>query len=59
METTTLFVRENSGDKKMTVKIISQGKINATTKQIMSEMTFDEAEKFGRVMGWEVVAAEK
>ena len=59
METTTLFVRENSGDKKMTVKIISQGKINATTKQIMSEMTFDDAEKFGRVMGWEVVAAEK
>ena len=43
----------------MAVKIISQGKINATTKQIMSEMTFDEAEKFGRVMGWEVVAAEK
>ena len=59
METTTLLVRENSGDKKMAVKIISQGKINATTKQIMSEMTFDEAEKFGRVMGWEVVAAEK
>lgn len=59
METTTLFVRENSGEKKMAVKIISQGKINATTKQIMSEMTFDEAEKFGRVMGWEVVAAEK
>ena len=59
METTTLFVRENSGDKKMAVKIISQGKINSTTKQIMSEMTFDEAEKFGRVMGWEVVAAEK
>ena len=59
METTTLLVRENSGDKKMVVKIISQVKINATTKQIMSEMTFDEAEKFGRVMGWEVVAAEK
>ena len=59
MENTTLFVRENSGDKKMAVKIISQEKINATTKQIMSEMTFDEAEKFGRVMGWEVVAAEK
>ena len=59
MENTTLLVRENSGDKKMVVKIISQGKINATTKQIMSEMTFDEAEKFSRVMGWEVVAAEK
>jgi hypothetical protein len=59
MENTTLFVRENSGDKKMAVKIISQEKINAITKQIMSEMTFDEAEKFGRVMGWEVVAAEK
>ena len=59
MENTKLFVKENSGDKKMAVKIISQGKINATTKQIMSEMTFDEAEKFGRVMGWEVVAAEK
>ena len=59
MENTKLFVRENSGDKKMAVKIISEGKINATTKQIMSEMTFDEAEKFGRVMGWEVVAAEK
>ncbi|MBQ5666965.1 MAG: hypothetical protein IIV40_02205 [Oscillospiraceae bacterium] len=59
MEYTNLLVRENSGDKKMAVKIISQEKINATTKQIMSEMTFDEAEKFGRVMGWEVVAAEK
>ena len=59
METTTLFVRENSGDKKIVVKVISEGKINSTTKQIMSEMTFDDAEKFGRVMGWEVVAAEK
>lgn len=59
MECTKLLVRENSGEKKMAVNIISQGKINATTKQIMSEMTFDEAEKFGSVMGWEVVAAEK
>ena len=59
MENTTLFVRENSGDKKMAVKIISQGKINATTKKIMSEMTFDEAEKFGSVMGWEVVAEKE
>ena len=59
MENTTLLVRENSGDKKTVVKVISEGKINSTTKQIMSEMTFDEAEKFGRVMGWEVVAAEK
>jgi hypothetical protein len=59
MENTTLLVRENSGDKKIIVKIISEGKINATTKQIMSEMTFDEAEKFGRVMGREVVAAER
>lgn len=59
MENTTLFVKENSGDRKVAVKIISQVKINATTKQIMSEMTFDEAEKFGRVMGWEVVAIEE
>ena len=59
MENTTLLVRENSGDKKIVVKVISEGKINATTKQIMSEMTFDEAEKFGRVMGWEVIVAEK
>ena len=59
MENTTLFIREISGDKKIVVKVISEGKINATTKQIMSEMTFDEAEKFGRVMGWEIVAAEK
>ena len=59
MESTTLLVKENSGDKKIVVKVISEGKINATTKQIMSEMTFDEAEKFGRVMGWEVVAEKE
>lgn len=59
MESTTLLVKENSGDKKTLVKIISQVKISATTKQIMSEMTFDEAEKFGRVMGWEVVPAKE
>ena len=41
MESTTLLVKENSGDKKMVVKVISEGKINSTTKQIMSEMTFD------------------
>ena len=59
MESTTLLVKENSGDKKILVKIISQVKIIATTKQIMSEMTFDEAEKFGCVMGWEVVPAKE
>ena len=59
MENTTLLVRENSGDKKIVVKVISEGKINATTKQIMSEMTFDKAEKFGSVMGWKVVAKKE
>lgn len=59
MEYTTLFVKENFGNKKMAVRIISKEKINDITRQIVSEMTFDEAVKFGNVKGWKVLAIEE
>ena len=56
---TELTVKENFGNKKMRIRIISRETISDSLKQIIQNMTFNEVLSYGNMKGWKVLSLEE
>lgn len=58
MEEYCIQVRENVGSGKVKVRILSKEKIQASRLEFMSNMTLNEAIRYGNRKGWKVLICE-
>lgn len=55
METVIVEVNENHGSGKLKVKVFSHNPLSDFQKKYLSTLTRDEAIKYGKPQGWNVV----
>ena len=58
MKHTILEVKENFGDKKIKIKVISRESLSDYQKKYFTTLRRDEAIKYGNTMGWIVLDIE-
>ena len=56
---TVIEVKENFGNKRIKVKIISREHLSDSQKQYFSSLKRDEAIKYGNAKGWKVLDVEE
>lgn len=54
MVSTIVEVKNNVGNRKVKVKIVSREKINDSMIRVIKEMTLDEVKKYCMIKGWAV-----